>query len=199
MPKYVSVNNLHQSPKVHIIAMTQSFVCRIRHSRSRSAHIRSCRLHVERVARGLVVAPALSTPGRHAARLYVTHYDFVLCQIKFEHVQRPRMEQVSNVTYCLLPTVLAARACAGKVPVTFRQTAVSARKLLCCAYPKTHPRFGRLSCLSVITCCGIGPPCVCGRTVAVYLQNYIRSVWHFLEADVLFGLQALHRFISGAS
>ena len=43
------------------------------------------------------------------------------------------------------------------------------------------------------------PPSCRGHTVVVYLQNFIRPVWHFLKADVLLGSQALRRSTSGVS
>lgn len=44
-----------------------------------------------------------------------------------------------------------------------------------------------------------GPLSCREHTVAVYLQNFIRPVWHFLEADVLLGSQTLHRSTSRVS
>lgn len=70
--KYMSVNIMNEFRKVLIYYDSIFLVLGHRQHRSRNAHTLSRRPRVERAAPGNVVASALSTPGCHAARLYVT-------------------------------------------------------------------------------------------------------------------------------
>jgi hypothetical protein len=80
---------------------------------------------------------------------------------------------------------------ARKVPVTFRQSSSSARSFVAmrASCSASLAQLLHLPCSNHMLLHG---PFSCrGHTVAVYLQNFIRPVWHFLEADVLLGSQAL--------